>query len=342
MKDSKNANFNSFIFQPSDMMNMYSTSFRKIIFIIFLVTFFFQGCSGPAPDSILVEADSGKGFHFPYLLLIPSGASDHAQGYLIVEPNNTGQVTDDFDVHLEYARKMLTRDFYLGNYLAGELQFPLLIPVFPRQESQPQVYTHALDRDVMLKKNSDLKRPDLQLLAMIADARGRLEDMGLHIDQQIIMTGFSASGTFANRFSMIHPERIKALVAGGLNGFLMMPFGQYQGEQLEYPLGTADMVLLTGRPFNREAFAAIPQLLFMGQEDNNDALPYTDSYSDDHRQQVYRLLGRQMMPDRWDNCRQIYLSEGFNTVIKTYSGIGHEHPQEVKEEMVRFVKEAID
>lgn len=323
------------------MMNTYCTSFKKIIFIIFLGIYLLQGCTGPAGNTILVEAVPAKGFHFPYLLLIPPDADSHHSAYLIVEPNNTGQISDDFNVHLEYARKMLTRDFYLGNYLASELQFPLLIPVFPRLESQPQVYTHALDRDVMLKKNNSLERIDLQLLAMIADARQRMNEMGLRIDQQIIMTGFSASGTFANRFSMIHPEKIRVLVAGGLNGFLMLPFSQYQGEPLDYPIGTADMELLTGQPFNREAFAAIPQLLFMGRNDTNDALPYTDSYSEEHRQLVYRLLGRTMMPDRWDNCRQVYQEEGFNAMIKTYNDVGHEHPKEVKEEMVWFVKEEI-
>lgn len=307
-----------------------------------LGAFFSQGCKGPAPDPILVEADPTKGFHFPYLLLIPSGASDQGQSHLIVEPNNTGQVTDDFEVHLEKARRTITLDFYLGNYLADELQFPLLVPVFPRSKSQSQMYTHALDRDVMLEKSTSLERIDLQLLAMVEDARQRMQEMGLRIDQQIIMTGFSASGTFANRFAMIHPEKIKALVAGGLNGFLMLPLSQYQGEHLEYPLGTSDMEQLTGKPFDCTAFKAIPQMLFMGANDNNDALPFSDSYSEKHREQVYRLLGRPMMPERWDNCRRIYLEKGMNATIKTYSNIGHEHPREIKEDMVRFVKEAIN
>ena len=41
---------------------------------------------------------------------------------------------------------------------------------------------------------------DLQLLAMIDDVRARLKAVGLVTHEKALLTGFSASGTFTNRF----------------------------------------------------------------------------------------------------------------------------------------------
>lgn len=51
-----------------------------------------------------------------------------------------------------------------------------------------------------------------QLLAMVEDAGARLKMMGYSTGSQFLMVGFSASGTLANRFTLIHPDRVKAVV----------------------------------------------------------------------------------------------------------------------------------
>ncbi len=76
----------------------------------------------------------------------------------------------------------------------------------------------ALDRDVMVADTPELKRLDLQLLAMIADAKSILTSLQIEVEPKFLMTGFSASATFTNRFSFLHPETIKALAIGGLTG----------------------------------------------------------------------------------------------------------------------------
>ena len=94
-------------------------------------------------EIFLTEASPSKGFNYPYFLYIPEGASLEKELVLIVEPINSGFVDDDLDKHIEKAKRTATLDFYPGNYASQKLNFPLLVPVFPRSESEWKIYTHA-------------------------------------------------------------------------------------------------------------------------------------------------------------------------------------------------------
>jgi len=288
--------------------------------------------------TFLIDSDTEKGFNYPYYLFIPNNIADDKELTLITEPNNSGFVSDDMDKHMEKAQRIATLDFYTGNYVARNIQLPLLVPVFPRSESEWKIYTHALDRDVMLQMDTNLERLDLQLLAMVEDARERLNEMGYKTDEQFFITGFSASGTFANRFTALHPEKVKAVAAGGLNGLLFLPLEELNGKELNYPVGIGDFHELFGKPFNAEAFKETPQFLFMGALDDNDAIPYDDAFDPPEREVIYQTLGMEMQPLRWENCRLIYKQEAVNADISTYEGIGHEHPDEIKNDILNFFK----
>lgn len=110
--------------------------------------------SSPPPansGNSLIEAPAApeKGFHFPYVIFIPKSAEGKAPSYLLVEPNNTGHTSDDFEVH-RAAAIALARDSSVGNFVAKKLGIPLLVPVFPRPSNPDTLYTHSLDRDTIL------------------------------------------------------------------------------------------------------------------------------------------------------------------------------------------------
>ena len=163
---------------------------------------------------LLIKKNPGKGFYNDYILFIPKGTPINKNTFLLVEPNNTGKISDSIEVHKKYAIDLASVSS-VGNNISTELKIPLLVPIFPRPESQPLMYTHALDRDVMLEKSPDLKRLDLQLLEMINDAKSILTSMNIKVAEKVFMNGFSASATFTNRFSFIHPETLKAIAIGG-------------------------------------------------------------------------------------------------------------------------------
>lgn len=299
-------------------------------------------CSGENNNKLIeTGADPNKGFNFPYLLFLPGTISCQNELFLIVEPNNSGFANDDTEEHLKKARRIATKDFYPGNFVSRKLNYPLLVPVFPRPASNWKIYTHALDKDAIVQKNNQLERLDIQLLKMIDDARDTLKKMGYQTNSRVLMTGFSASGSFVNRFSLIHPERIFALAAGGLNGLLMLPLNEMNGQILNYPLGTNDFSLLFNKPFDSVAFKKLPQFLFMGSLDENDAVLFDDAYDPDEREAVFNSTGQKMQPDRWESCRKIYNNGNINAIINTYDSIGHEHPLKIKEDILSFFHSAI-
>jgi hypothetical protein len=308
---------------------------RKFIYLFF--TAVLLGCSnGDKGELILVEPDSTSSFHYPYFLYLPKNGSNERSVHVVIEPNNSGFADDDFQKHIMKAERTATREFYLGNYVAQQLKIPLLVPVFPRPKTDWMIYTHALDRDVMAQKNNPLERIDLQLIEMFNDARMRLKAMNINTKDKFLMTGFSASGTFVNRFTLIHPDRVSAVAAGGVNGLLMLPVDVLEGKPLPYPLGTYDLGEFLNIEFQKELFIQTPQFYFMGDLDDNDAVPFSDAFSEDEREKIFSVLGKEMQTERWPACTTIYQINQVNAQILTVENTGHEQTESIKKEVVRF------
>ncbi len=276
------------------------------------------------------------GFFNDYLLFIPKGTALNRPTFLLVEPNNTGSITDDMTVHRRAAMDLASKSS-VGNNVSTELRLPLLVPIFPRPSSKPLVYTHALDRDAMLETDRELHRLDLQLLQMIDDAQKRLYGLKILTDPQVFMSGFSASGSFVNRFSLLHPGRIKALAIGGFNGELMLPQPTIENVPLNYPLGINDFGQLFGQAFRKKQYQAIEQWIYMGALDDNDAVQYDDAYSTDERQIINTHLGATVQP-RFVRCMQLYNENGISAVFNTYQSVGHWTTSEINLAVIHFFK----
>jgi hypothetical protein len=289
-----------------------------------------------APTLIEVPAVESSGFFFPYYLYIPKDLSRREAVRLLVEPNNTGQTTDDFEVHRASAKRLATAGSV--RRLADRLQVPLLVPVFPRPSSQWRIYTHYLDRDTMLIKDGPLARIDLQLLLMIRHARQMLGDAGIGTRPKVFMHGFSASAGFVNRFATLHPESVRAVAAGAINALPMYPLESYEGAKIPYPLGIANLKSLTGADFDAKAYHEVSQFLYMGYLDRNDTLPFGDAWDDDERELIAKLFGKEMMPDRWERAQQIISKLKIPVQTATYNGVAHDTLPEMWEDIVSFFK----
>jgi hypothetical protein len=318
---------------------------RPVLLPLFLALFLAAcGASTPPPQPHpqitglqVIEAAPERGFNFPYLLRLP----EHPTGgktYLLVEPNNSGKVSDDLAVHLSAAKDLAEKA--IGGYVATKLQIPLLVPVFPRPETDWQIYTHMLDRDTIVIDKGPLRRVDLQLLAMIDDAQARLRASGFPVEKQVLLTGFSASGTFSNRFTLMHPERVRAVATGGLNGLLMVPAKTLDSTALPFPLGLADFEQLVGHRFDEATWCRVPQFIYMGALDDNDALRFDDGYTDAERAIVFRVLGDKMQPDRWQRVQALYREAGANATFRTYEAVGHWTDDKINSELTEFFRSA--
>lgn len=284
-----------------------------------------------------VDADAGKGFRSDYYLYVPKSLRLDAAGHasLLVQPNNSGRTSDDIASH--------QRDAWMTGFerkrIADELGVALLVPAFPRTSRDWRVYTHALDRDVLTTRKPELARLDLQLIAMIDDARARLHRDGTQIDARVLLQGFSASAMFANRFTALHPDRVRAVTIGSPGGWPIAPVAKQGIDSLPYPAGIADLAALTGKPFDAATFARVPQYLYMGADDDNDSLDFEDGWDKPMSAEVDRLFGDTPLA-RWKHAEALYAQAGANARFDLVPGVGHDR-KALQDRSTAFFKQVL-
>jgi dienelactone hydrolase len=290
-------------------------------------------------ELLKVEANPAKGFYWPYYLSIPNSLSKNT--VLLVEPNNTGTSSDTPEIHEVSALELIRRN----SWLAVDMDVPYLVPTFPRPLTPPApkaggIYTHALDRYSLylsyLPENLD--RIDLQLIAMINDAKEKLTARGHTMDKKVFLTGFSASGAFVSRFTALHPDLVKAVAQGSPGGWPIAPVSQWNGITLRYPVGVADLEQLVGSPLNLNLFRAVPKYIYVGDQDTNDALDTRDMPQED-RDQICALLNcspNPILAERWPIAQQMYASVGAEAQFVIYPGVAHGYSSQIWSDIKNF------
>jgi hypothetical protein len=76
----------------------------------------------------------------------------------------------------------------------------------------------------------------------------------------------------------------------------------------------------------------------MGEKDDNDAVAFDDAYSKEERALVYELMGKHLIPGRWQFIQQVYKENKVQADIKTYSNIGHGTDLRINTEIVNFFR----
>ena len=157
--------------------------------------------------------------------------------------------------------------------LAARTGVPLIAPVF-RRESFGQ-YQQAIDP-------RHGWRSDLALCDILDDAADRF---GL-ATRRIALFGFSGGAQFAHRFTLLHPDRVRACIPTSA-GWYTMP-----DPDLPWPLGLGDMPLGSFDPAARR----VPFHLIVGQREREDDAALR------HDPEIDRLQG----PDRRSRARAWY------------------------------------
>lgn len=216
----------------------------------------------------LVEPDTKDNFSIPYVLAVPSNMEDGCK--LIVESNNIE--FDDYDKPIDFNTNE-GYSFLIDNAInsvigndgafsrldyADSISAPFLMPVIP-SVAELVPYFQQLSREAIEfnDTSSKLYRIDNQLCSIIEDTRRILAEDNHKIADKIFLTGYSASGVFAQRFAFLHPEIIDTVLVGGAGGILPIPPDCKNSANLEYPIGTKNFEKITGQPFNSEAYRKI-------------------------------------------------------------------------------------
>jgi len=292
----------------------------------------------------LIDPDPSTGFNYPFYLYTPDTASGSDPKPMMVEPVNTGRPTDEFDQHREAAEQTVENS--QTRNIVDELEVPLVVPIFPRPESEPingTHYVHQLDDTTLELTGGPLERVDLQLLNMVEAAQAHLDDNEYPVSTDgILLNGFSASGNFVDRFTVLHPEEVVSVTAGGLNGMALLPLDEFDGRELRYHVGTADIEELTGEPVNHEALDETNQFLYMGGEDDSDTIGYGDAWTDDTLEQLaLDVYGDDMITDRFPTCQRAYEEAGVSAQFRVYPDAGHT-PRPAQDDIVEFHRRSIN
>ena len=309
---------------------------RCLLFILFAVASALgQTAGSSSPEILKVEPKPSEGFAYPYYLYVPKAVREpearKKNHTLLVIPNNSGKLSDDFSVHEEDVKRRIKNNAQI----ADKIGVAVLIPVFPRPQTGWQTYTHALDRDAMLTSKKELARLDLQLLAMIDDARATVASQKIRLDERVFVLGFSASGMFANRFTFLHPKRVKAAGVGSPGGWPIAPVASYKEKKLRYPIGIEDFHLVSGKKIDMKNLRKVPLFVFMGGEDDNDSVIFRDSYEKEDEELIFALFGKTPV-ERWQISKTLYKDGKLNAEFRLYPNQKHSVTKEMIEDILAF------
>lgn len=316
----------------------------KIYIRVFLLILFAVGSTlaqnaavNPSAESIKIEAQPEKGFAYPYYLYVPPELREtkgrKATHTILVLPNNTGKLDDDFAVHEADVKKRMAQ----ASQIASALKVAVLMAVFPRPATDWRIYTHALDRDALTTDKKEYARYDLQLVAMIDDARNRLKKGGLKFDKRVLINGFSASGMFANRFTFLHPTRVKAAAIGSPGGWAVAPTDKYKEKTLRYPIGTNDFKEVSGKKLDLKNLRKVPMFIFLGDKDDNDSVVFGDSYEEEDKNLIFEIFGKTPV-ERWEISKKLYEESKLNATFRLYPNVAHTVTTEMRDDIRAFLK----
>jgi dienelactone hydrolase len=180
-----------------------------------------------------------------------------------------------------------------------------------------------------------LARFDLQLIAMIDDTREKLAKEELKFDERVLMLGFSASGMFANRFTFLHPKRIKAAAIGSPGGWAIAPAASFKEKPLRYPIGTNDLRAVSGEKFDLKNLRKVPLFMFLGDQDDNDSVIFRDSYEKEDEELIFALFGKTPV-ERWDDSKKLYQDNKLKADFRLYPNVKHTVTKEMFEDIFAF------
>lgn len=216
----------------------------------------------------------------------------------------------------------------------------IVVPLIPSYKDAP--YFQQLSKECFdLPKDDLLYRVDEQIVRMIAKTKNMaLNEFGINLDNKIFLNGYSSSGVFAQRFSLLHPEMIDTVCIGGASGSIPVP-----SDDLNYPLGVKDYEELTGKKFNFEQYKDIKFRYYVGEyetvkksnsrcDDNGEFAPMHDmSYFNrsvpvDVGKKQRELFGKDMF-ERANRTVQVLKSLGLNIEHHIIKGRGHNNYNDV-------------
>jgi len=313
---------------------------------------------GTEPGVQKIEADPDAGFHSPYFLYTPTtspsaveSVSNSRKRPLLVSAYPWG----DFEERVEGANGEVEGG--LMRAVADATKCPVMaVPLTLTRGYvglEPQALTLAHEIEITDPRR---ERVDLQFIAMIEDAKPRLNSNTHTIADQIHYAGGSSAAYFIEKIAPLHPEYI-SVFSFGANGLAFLPFEELTDDvpvhsdpertTVPYPIGAGNLEELTGEEFNEEAWMDIEQFRWIGAEDqdpeDSDNYIHKRFRSDREISQVVEeIFGTLQVDDRFETSREIYDHLDVPATFRKFEGQPHAPDRESMQEVVEFHQQQIN
>lgn len=279
-----------------------------------------------------ISYDYEKGINISSIVAVP--LTENISKNMIFEANNmeSEKNSDILSQGIDTLRRL--------SILTQEEPGIIVVPLIPSYKDAP--YFQQLSKECFdLPKDDLLYRVDEQIVRMIAKTKNMvLNEFGINLDNKIFLNGYSSSGVFAQRFSLLHPEMIDTVCIGGASGSIPVP-----SDDLDYPLGVKDYEELMGKKFDFEQYKDIKFRYYVGEyetfkksncryDDNGEFAPMHDmSYFNrsvpiDAGKKQRELFGKDMF-ERANRTVQVLKSLGLNIEHHIIKGRGHNNYKDI-------------
>jgi len=282
--------------------------------------------------------ESNENIQYNWFSYLPARISKEEPLYIWVNSvNGFYPPSDDYKSFTDEARLWIndSRQPATSNNLVS------LIPIIPRPSTN-HVYAVAFDWKVFLPSSDPfVQHPEKQVNLMIDKLIDDLSHDGYNVQDKVFIEGFSAGCMFAQRYTIIHPERVKAMAGEQCGGSLVMPFQEIDGEKVNWPLGINDFESLLGFQFDEGSYKEVPHFIYIGDKDVNNSTflfwgPGELWKSWGQINKLKRLFG-ELEPEIIENQVEYLIENGFPLFeYKIYSGVSHRYTLEMQNDAKLF------
>jgi len=271
-----------------------------------------------------------------WLSYIPKILDKNKKVRIVVTGMNGNLITNDYQDIIDETIKVFKK--HTGIVNGSNLVY--ICPVIKRNK-EPYLYEISLNKKTLeMGYFKKYQRADYNLIEVIKILKNSLYSLGILYEDKVIIEGFSASATFAQRFSLLHPEYVYAIIVGQCGGSLTLPFEKLEDKNLQWPLGIYDIKKYINSNFNEEDYSLIHQYIYIGSYDINNSMVEignNDNFSNIEIEYLDSKFGNND-PERLKMQTSLLVKKFTNIEFKIYNGMRHTQNNAVINDIWKYIQ----
>lgn len=307
------------------------------ISIFFMLFFISLPVQSEITRGVLLSHKADENIVYNWFSYVPANLNKFMTAHILIAGQNGNIVSDNYAELIEECHNQAQWRMNL----AESYNYILITPVIPRSVSNWVTYTVSLDKESLLDPTDFNQRPDLKVNLMIDQLTRMLTDEGYNISDKVFIEGFSAGAMFAQRYCLLHPERVQAIAAGQCGGSMTVPGNNYDGTNMNWPVGVNDFSALVGYELNMSAYQQVPQFIYIGDKDTKNStvdVENGDLFTPEQSNFLIANFGHSD-PVRLENQCEYLKGMGCNVTFKLYPFVGHQYTQDMIEDTFAFFEQ---